>query len=171
MNFAQFEESIASVALRSLARHWNEARGNRAMPAWGDIKPERIVNVLPIIWAYTYDAQNDVFTGRLAGDRIVQAFGKSFRASPLAAIQPPEAFPWIHQLLRRVVTEPAAYRGAGRVFHQYDRYGRGERIILPLTGAQGGGVLGATDYHRSDILPGIAAGPVGESETWFPLAT
>ena len=171
MKFAQFEETVASAALKNLARHWNEARGDRAMPAWSDIKPGRISNVLPIIWAYTYDAQSDVFTGRLAGDRIVEAFGKSFRASPLTAIQPPDAFPWVHQLLRRVVTEPAVYRGAGRVFHQFERYGLGERIILPLGGAHGGGVLGATDYHRSDILPGIAAGPVGESETWFSLTT
>ena len=171
MSFAEFEGSIVSVALKNLARHWNEARGNRTMPAWGDIKPGQISNVLPIIWAYTYDAQNDVFTGRVAGDRIVETFGKSFRGFPLAAIQPPEAFLWVHRLLRRVVTEPSAYRGTGRVFQQIERSGRGERIILPLGGPPGGGVLGATDYHRSDFIPGISAGPVGESETWFTLAT
>src|ERR1700722_20276042 len=132
MRFAEFEKSIASVALRNLAHHWNVARGNRTMPAWSDIKPRQISNVLPIIWAYTYDVKNDAFTGRLAGDRIVEAFGKSFRGLPLTAIQPPEAFPWVHRLLRRVVVEPAAYRGIGRVFQQFERYGRGERIILPL---------------------------------------
>ena len=171
MSFAEFEKSIASVALKNLARHWDEARGNRTMPAWCDIKPGQISNVLPIIWAYTYDVQNDAFTGRVAGDRIVEAFGKSFRGLPLAAIQPPEAFPWVHRLLRRVVTEPTAYRGTGRVFQQFERYGHGERIILPFGGAHGGGVLGATDYHRSDLVPGVSAGPVGESETWFSLAT
>jgi hypothetical protein len=170
MSFAEFEKSIASVALKSLALHWNEARGNRTMPAWSDIKPRQISKALPIIWAYTYDVQNDAFTGRVAGDRVVEAFGKSFRGLPLAAIQPPEAFPWVHRLLLRVVTEPAAYRGTGRVFQQFERYGHGERIILPLGGAHGGGVLGATDYHRSDIVPGISAAPVSESETWFPLA-
>src|SRR6202012_3167313 len=54
MPFAQFEESIGSVALKNLARNWNEARGDRTMPDWSDIKPSQISNVLPIIWAYTY---------------------------------------------------------------------------------------------------------------------
>jgi hypothetical protein len=171
MSFAEFEKSIASVALKTLARHWNEARGNRTMPAWCDIKPRKISNVLPIIWAYTYDVQNDAFTGRVAGDRIVEAFGKSFRGLPLSAIQPPEAFPWVHRLLRRVVAEPAAYRGTGRVFQKFERYRHGERIILPLGGAHGGGVLGATDYHRSGFVSGVSAGPVSDSETWFSLAT
>jgi hypothetical protein len=171
VSFAEFEESIASVALKNLAHHWNEARGIRTMPAWCDIKPGKITNVLPIIWAYTYDVQNDAFTGRVAGDRIVETFGKSFRGVPLVAIQPPEAFPWVQRLLRRVVVESRAYRGTGRVFQQLERSGRGERIILPLGGTQGDGVLGATDYHRSDFVPGVSAGPVGESETWFSLTT
>jgi len=171
MSFTEFEKSISSNSLRDLAGHWNDARGNRTMPAWSDLKPRQIVKTLPIIWAYTYDVKSDTFTGRLAGDRIVEAFGKNFRGLPLAAIQPPEAFPWVHRQLRRVLLEPAAYLGTGRVFQQCDRYGRGERIILPLGGAHGAGVIGATDYRPSSFIPGISAGPVGESETWFSLAT
>jgi len=171
MSFAEFEKSIGSIALRDLAGHWNDARGNRTMPAWSDLKPRQIVKALPIIWAYTYDEKTDAFTGRLAGDRIVEAFGKSFRGAPLAAIQPPQAFPWVHRQLRRVLFEPTAYHGSGRVFQQCNRYGHGERIILPLGGAQGPGIIGATDYRPADFIPGISAGPVGESETWFSLAT
>jgi len=169
MRFAAFEESIMSPALKKLAGHWNEARGHRQTPTWSDIKPRQISEVLPIVWAYTYDEQNDAFVGRIAGDRIIQTFGKSFRGLPLAEIQPPEAFPWVHQLLRRVATEVTAYRGTGRVFQQVDRYGYGERIIMPIGGSGGGGVLGATDY-RPDFPIAGAAGPVGESETWFSLA-
>ena len=171
MSFVEFEKSITSPVLKNLARHWNEARGNQPTPTWSDIKPRQIADALPIIWAYDYDEQSDAFVGRIAGDRIVQTFGKSFRGLPLAAIQPPEAFPWVHQLLRRVVTEITAYRGTGRVFQQIDRYGHGERIILPLGGPHGGGVFGATDYHLTGFVPGVTAGPVGESETWFSLAS
>jgi hypothetical protein len=170
MSFAEFEKSIASLALKDLADHWNDARGNRTMPAWTDLKPKQIVKALPIIWAYTYDVKTDAFTGRLAGDRIVETFGKSFRGLPLSAIQPPDAFPWVHKQLRRVVLEPAAYHATGRVFQQSGRYGHGERIVLPLGGIHGVGVIGATDYRRSGLIPGISAGPVGESETWFSLA-
>lgn len=171
MSFAEFERSIGSAALKDLAGHWNDARGSRTMPAWSDLKPTQMSKALPIIWAYTYDVKTDAFTGRLAGDRIVEAFGKSFRGIPLAAIQPSDAFPWVHRQLRRVLLEPSAYHGSGRVFQQCDRYGHGERIILPLGGAHGAGVIGATDYRPAGLIPGISAGPVGEWETWFSLAT
>ncbi len=169
MSYTEFEESITSPDLKTLARHWNDARGSKAMPAWPDIKPGKISSVLPIVWAYTYDAQTEAFTGRIAGDRIVETFGKSFRGLPLEAIQPPEAFPWVYQLLRRVVVETKAYHGAGRVFQQLDRYGWGERMALPLGGTHGDGVLGATEYHRAGFAPGVSAGPFGESESWFSL--
>ena len=170
MSFGEFECSIASVALKDVARHWNEMRGNRTAPAWRDMQPRKIATTLPLVWAYTYDRQKDAFTGRIAGDRIVETFGKSFRGVSLAEIQPPEAFLWVHGLLRRVVTESLAYRGTGRVFQQFERYGRGERIILPLDGADGEGVLGATEYHSSDFTPGISANPVSGTESWFSLA-
>ena len=72
MSFTEFEKSIGSIALKDLASHWNDARGNRTMPAWSDLKPRHIVKALPIIWVYTYDVKTDAFTGRLAGERSAE---------------------------------------------------------------------------------------------------
>ena len=106
------------------------------MPAWQDIKPARIAAQLPIIWSYSYDQGTDEFTGRLAGDRIVQVF-----------------------------------HSAGPVYKQRDRFEHGERIVLPLGpgGLPGNGVLGATEYHRAQFVPGVEIEPVAQKEEWFSL--
>src|SRR5271157_976920 len=86
MSFRAFDLAIMSPALRHIAEHWNDARGSRAMPSWDDIRPSQITAELPIIWSYKYDRTAEVFTGRLAGNRIEEVFGKSFRGSPMAEL-------------------------------------------------------------------------------------
>lgn len=126
---------------------------------------------LPIVWAYAYDPDTEQFTGRLAGDKITQIFQKNFRGIQLAELHPPEAVGWIYHLLKRVVTEPALYHYEGQVFRQLERYGSGERIIMPLSsdGTQTDGLLGATEYT---LHPGIAVtitAPSKQGEQWFPI--
>jgi hypothetical protein len=156
-DFLAFVGSIVSPALKQVALHWNEARDGRKMPAWSDIKPSAIKAQLPIVWAYKYDAQKDEFIGRLAGDQIVSIFGKSFRGLPLSDAHPAEAFAWIFALLKKVVSEPALYQYDGRVFSQLNRYGAGERIMLPLSadGRESDGILGATCLRLATLQKGI----------------
>ena len=80
-HFQDFFARIEAPALRAVARHWGEARAGRRMPAWRDIDPLKIVPYLPIVWAWRYDRQDDRFTGRLAGDAITRAFGRSLRGA------------------------------------------------------------------------------------------
>jgi len=168
MAFEALESTIRSPALRSVARHWAEARGSRRMPGWGDIRPSRIVRQLPIVWSYIYDRSSDTFTGRLAGDRIEEIFGKPFRQMPLSEIFPASEYQDVFQRAKRVVCEPALYRGEGLVFRQLNKFGYGERILLPLAadGASGDGILGCTEYHSID-------GPYDEAlphaDDWFAL--
>lgn len=159
---------LKSAALRSVARHWDEARDSRQMPGWSDIHPSRIAGQLPCIWSYTYDHTSDTFTGRLAGDRIEAIFGKSFRQTPLSEIFPPAQYGDIFQRAKRVISEPALNRAEGLVFKQLDRYGYGERIILPLAadGVHSDGLLGCTEYHSFD---GLHDPSVMQIEEWFPL--
>lgn len=172
MRYADFERSIISPSLKRVASHWNVARGDRLMPVWSDIKPACIASELPIIWYYSYDSEKDQFTGRLAGDRIIQMFNKEFRGQSLQDIQPPDVFPRVHELLRRVVIEPAVYRGSGRIFRQLHRVGNGERIILPLGNADGlgNGTLGATEYQYSRFTPEVSVELKIEAEQWFSLS-
>jgi hypothetical protein len=81
MSFQAFFQSIAAPELRAIAGHWDQARGERRMPAWTDIDPVAIGRHLRYVWAWKYDRETDTFTGRLAGEDIVRAFGKSPRGS------------------------------------------------------------------------------------------
>jgi hypothetical protein len=168
MSFRDFEQTIASSELRHVARHWNDRRGSRKLPGWSDIQPSLIAAQLPIIWSYKYDRVSDSFIGRLAGDKIERMFGKSFRGSPMNEIYPKEDFPILFARSKRVVCEPALFRGEGMVFKHIDRLGRGERIILPLAddGVAGDGLLGVTQYQ---LVDGVPSADDSERESWFPL--
>jgi len=171
MNFGAFRQSVRSEQLQAVADHWHEARRNRLMPAWRDLRPAAMRKQLPIVWAYAYDPDTEQFTGRLAGDKITDIFQKNFRGISIPEVHPREAVGWVYGLLKRVVTEPALYHYEGQVFRQLERYGSGERIILPLSsdGTEGDGLLGATEY---DLHPGIAVtvtAPAKETEQWFSI--
>lgn len=167
MSFGDFLTAIKSARLRKVALHWNAARGDRLMPGWSAIRPSEIASELAIIWSYKYDRSSDLFTGRLAGHLIEQAFGKSFRGTPMAEIYPTADYPRLHARTKRVVCEPAFFRGAGMVFRHVKRIGQGERIIMPLAedGEHGDGVFGATVYEVPSVLPT----QVAEAEDWFSL--
>ena len=59
MSFLDFERSISSAALKAVARHWNDARRDRLMPDWTNIRPSAIAGQLSIIWSYKYDRVTD----------------------------------------------------------------------------------------------------------------
>ena len=168
MSFHAFEQAIESPALRQIAQVWNQVRGSRAMPGWGDIRPSQIAAHLPIIWSFKYDRAADAFTGRLAGDKIERIFGKGFRGVPMSDLYPEEDFARLFERSKRVACEPALYIGRGMVFKHVDCHGHGERIMLPLAddGILGDGLIGATEYRS---FGGAPAADIPEHESWFPL--
>lgn len=171
MNFLEFCQSIASPALRAVALHWHEARGNKTMPAWADLNPKAIAAYLPLVWAYKFDAEVGDFVGRLAGDRIARAYGKSFRGLTLGEIHTsPDGYRTGRMLLGRVMDEPAVFFGHGRVFQVDGEFRSGERIMLPLSGdgATGDGVFGATE---TGALPALHQPVQGYNDIgdWFSL--
>ncbi len=168
MSFRTFEQAIVSSVLRHVAQHWNDVRGSRAMPGWSDIRPSHIAAELSIIWSYRYDRATDVFTGRLAGEQIEKIFGRTFRGTPMSELYSEKDFSKLFARSKRVVCEPALYRGQGMVFRHLDRYGHGERIIMPLAsdGTLGDGILGATQYHS---FVGAPALDPPEHKDWFSL--
>jgi hypothetical protein len=173
MDFSEFRKQISTPSLRAVAEHWHEARGSKSMPSWEDLRPKAIAAQLPIVWSYKYDPATGLFTGRLAGDRITQIYGKSFRGLALAEAQAPEAFAAVHALFSRVVQEPAIYLCAGRIFRQRDQFGSGERLMLPLSsdGVVSDGILGATESRNLLPDPHVPVEPihVHEMEVWFSL--
>lgn len=170
MPFDDFRALLSAPALQAVAAHWHEARGARLMPSWTQLRPSRFAASLPIIWTFKYDKGD--FIGRLAGERITQGFGRSFRGLRLDALHGPETFALAHARMARVVQEPAIHYSHGLLVRQRERQGFGERIMLPLAGdgITPDGVLGASvlDYNFFD--PGY--GPIelcGGDESWFAL--
>jgi len=173
MNFEDFIQSIESADLRAVATHWRDARGDRKMPSWEQLRPSQMSAQIPMVWAYKYHRHTGQFTGRLASDRITQGFGKNFRGLLLEEAHPAESLPWIHQCLTRIVSEPAVYTSIGKLFKLGERVIDGERLALPLSsdGIHGDGVLGASDYQFLPWVPGHS--PVElltDVEQWFSLA-
>ena len=171
MSFGEFESWIQAPALKQVAAHWQEARGDRAMPAWPDIKPARIAAHLSNVWSFRYDAATDDFYGRLVGERIARHIGRDFRGLRLGEAYPPEAIDWARRVFTRVVREPALYGHLGVMFQQLDRLGSGERIILPLSsdGQTADGLLGATIFEGLRNAPMTLIPPNPDAERWFSV--
>ncbi|HVZ02894.1 MAG TPA: PAS domain-containing protein [Dongiaceae bacterium] len=159
MSFEAFFVAIRSVELQAVARHWQGARGRKPMPAWRDIDPVLIGRYLRYVWAWKYDRAADRFTGRLAGEEIDHAFGKSLRGADMESFYPPEGAALVMPRHRRVVNQPAFMHGAGMVFGHVGRTLVGERIIMPLSedGAAADGIFGGTVYRPAE--PGAARVP------------
>jgi hypothetical protein len=174
MSFPAFFDAIQSEPLRVLARQWAAARGSRRMPAFRDIDPIEIGRQLRYVWSWKYDRESDGFTGRLAGEEIDRAFGKSLRGMKMPEFYTPDVYAVVFPRHRRVVTEPAFFHGTGMVFARMGYTMGGERIGLPLSedGETGDGIIGGTFYstlpHPADERP---LGPdfTQETVTFFPL--
>jgi hypothetical protein len=169
MSWIEFERSIVSPKLKDVARHWNEARKSRRMPAWTDIRPTAIKPHLPIVWSYEYDAAQQDFIGRLAGIAIAEVAGLRFKGARLSELRPVHRYPRALARARRVVEEPALYRGQGLVYESTDCLRYGERIILPLSsdGVGGDGIFGATEYKNLADCESIPRDAHTEVEFWF----
>ena len=147
--FDHFVSRIKSPALQAVARHWNQARRERRMPSWEDIRLDTLGPHLGRIWGFDYDAAAGTFTGRLAGSNIMLGFGKSFLGTPLRDLHPPHVFEAAQANFLQIVTEPACCLWSGKLFRLDDKVIEGERLILPMAaGGKAAGLLGASDYEN-----------------------
>jgi hypothetical protein len=160
--------AINSPKLKRVFEHWREARENRLIPAWQDIRPIKIKAELPIVWSYRYDAIQDEFLGGIAGDAIQRLLGGPIKNAQFRKVH--DADPHFFARAKQVLTRPAIFFGRGLLFRQRDRQCYGERLILPFARRNGdpGGIFGATDYKFSLLY---TSGPefCGEVEHWFDL--
>ena len=168
MSFQAFEQAISSPALKHVACHWNEVRGPNKMPPWKSINPRTISAQLPLIWSFKYNRATNTFIGRLSGDQIDRIYARNIKGVPMSELPPAADYARLFERTKRVVCEPAFFKGDGMVFSHLDRYGQGERIMLPIgaDGLTGDGVLGATIYQT---MLGRSKGHHSEDESWFSL--
>jgi hypothetical protein len=168
MSFEAFERAIGSPALKRVALHWIEIRGAGRLPVWTAFRPATIAIRLPLVWSSAYDRGSDKFKGRLSGNFIDQAFGRNLRGVPMSDLCAPCDHPRFFERSKRVVCEPAFFCGEGMVFAHKDRYGQGERVMMPMSsdGMTGDGFLAATDYRAIEGRPDCRRPEVGK---WFSL--
>lgn len=167
MSFDAFARSITSPVLREIVLHWGESRGAKILPAWEQLNLQN--TEVSLIWVYRYDPVTGRFTGRLAGDRITKALGKTLRGLPLDDAHSARDYLWVHRYLTRVVAEVVGYRSAGKLFKQAGRFIEGERIALPLAsdGSNADGVLGASEYRHPHLEGEFEI--LTENEVWETL--
>ena len=174
MSFGTFFDAIQSEPLRVLARQWAAARGDRRMPAFRDIDPVGIGRHLRYVWAWKYDRATEGFIGRLAGEEIDRAFGKSLRGMQMTEFYTPDVYAVVFPRHHRVVTEPGLFHGTGLVFARMGYTMGGERIAMPLAedGRAGDGIIGGTYYTalaQSNDNPPPGPDFTREQVTFFPL--
>jgi len=170
--FADFEAAISSPQSKAVARHWREAALPGKLPTWSDLRPARIKAQLPMVWCYNYDVETDDFIGRIAGNAIIGISGIQFKGSKLSQLRPVDRYPRSLDRARRVLHEPALYRGLGLVYRSSESCGFGERISMPLAGdgQSQPGIFGAPEFKSLAEWQNIGPNTEGEEESWFSLA-
>ena len=144
----RFEAHIGSEILRTVFRHWNEARGDRVMPSRSDIDPYRLGRALPNVWLYERGADGE-FSCRLSGEEINRAHSQSIMKRPAREVLGPDYdFP-IRQRMNFVLDTPAVLFASTTA----PRDGRSvTRISLPLCNPEGlpTFTFGASEYVDPD---------------------
>jgi hypothetical protein len=169
---AAFISAISSPGLKDVVRHWCDVCHEGRLPGWNDLRPAAIKKHLPIVWSYDYDAANDDFIGRLAGARIAGLSAGPFKGVRMSEIRPNARYPRSLIRARRVVNEPALYRGHGLVYQSAENIGVGERIVMPLRrdAESSGGIFGASEFQSTANWQKLSLNLNGEDEQWFSLA-
>lgn len=169
--FTVFTSKIEAPSLRAIAEHWFAARGDKLMPSWSDIAPSAMAPHFTKIWAFKYDREADEFFARLAGNRIMVGFGKSFRGTPLKELHGPDVYKKCLSNQKRLIGDPAVYRGTGQLFKANGQVVSGERIALPLAsdGYHADGTLGAAEYDYKVLCRVEQLELIHDGEEWYKL--
>jgi len=144
----RFEANFGSEILRTVFRHWNDARGDRAMPSRNDIDPYRLGRALPNVWLYERDEDGE-FSCRLSGEQINRAHSQSIMKRPAREVLGPDYDYPIRQRMNFVLDTPAV------LFASMAAPADGRsvtRISLPLCNSDGRPTFtfGASEYLDPD---------------------
>ena len=115
-------------------------------PARLELHPETMARVLADVWLMDYEPQSARLRYRLAGENIRARYDFPLIGKCLDEITAPEAREKVLGYFRACVEKPAISVVAGRLYHEWDRPGYGERLLLPLMSAEGDveGLIGIT---------------------------
>lgn len=138
---------IRSQALQQLVDWWFEARGERLMPALGDVNPVAIPKALTRIWLCDVLPESGRIRYRIAGDEINDFWGFNLAGRHLDDVVPAERLASVVDKCRMAIELPAIVTVAGCLSLTDEITRNGERVILPLSddGRTVNALLGATE--------------------------
>jgi len=133
MSGAIYIDAPRDPKVKALYDYWNGLRGDRAMPARGDIDPAAIPKLLPNI--FMYDVQGDGrYRIRLVGQEVVEFVGCNGTGAAAGSTMPPFAAELIVKILDRVTRERTPRFRAGQAHWNPDKDHRYfEACFLPLS--------------------------------------
>lgn len=91
--------------LKAIWDYWTGVRGNRPMPAPGDIRPEGMRGALGFINLIDVLDDEPWFRFRLVGTEIVRAYGRDVTGEPISVVQPAAYRDSIADQFRSVIEE------------------------------------------------------------------
>ncbi len=152
---------VENRTLRRLIGYWFDKRGERPMPAVGDIDPIEIPWALGRIWLCDYLAEGDRFRYRLAGEKINAFWGHNIAGKHLDEIVPPDRLKSAMKKVRMTCELPAIVHDRVCLSLAEEIAQNGERIIFPLSddGVRVNALLGADQcdwLHDLEFDPYVA---------------
>lgn len=115
-------------------------------PSRRDLKPESIPGALADTWLMDYEAATRRLYYRLVGEHIRARHDFPLVGRHLGEVIDPEVHDRVLPYFRACVEKPAISIVLGRLYHERDRPGYGERLLLPLLTPEGTpeGLIGTT---------------------------
>ncbi len=132
--------------LHQFYRYWNSLRDGSAVPSLSDFDPTEVPRHLPLIWLVGWDAEAGDYVYRVAGEMVLAAHQCPMRGVPLSQIYRSAVAATVRNRFNRICREANLYYAAGTIYSEPDRFGVGERLVLPMVGQDGSDmqVLGCT---------------------------
>lgn len=154
--------------------YWQSLRTDASLPLYRDVDPVAIPKLLANVWFWSYDAAQDCFRGRLAGEGIMDVFGsRDMRGLALHDFVPKPFADRLHKRYLRIISDPSVVHYDGQAFLENGKKIDVERIAFPMCdrGRDSRLVMGLSIYRWPK---GVRSAPgfVDEAGTivWAPVA-
>ena len=148
---ARARASLRFDETRLVLDHWSSLTTGDRLPGRRDLRPEEMLPVLGDLWIMDYVRDASRLRYRLVGDEIRSRYDFPLVGKYLDEVVAPGAYPRVAGYFLACTERPAITLLIGRLYHEWQRPGEGERLLLPLFGAEGfaEGLLGITICRRT----------------------
>lgn len=132
--------------------YWDSLREPGCIPSQRVFDPVEIGPLLRNTWMARWSQEDQDFVYRLAGENILAASHHPMRHKPLSKIFDSGHAESVRHRYQVICATPLLHYSQGQIYSHIDRYGTGERLVLPLQDRDGRTttVLGCTVYSGTD---------------------